>query len=71
MKITLDIKDSRFSTFLAFIKTLDYVSVPDEGAIPQWQVNEVNERLAYLKEHPEEAIDLDKTIDRIEKKYGL
>ncbi len=48
MKITLDIKDSRFNTFLAFIKTLDYVSVNKEEAIPLWQQEEVNKRLDLI-----------------------
>jgi len=71
MKITLDIQESRFSTFLAFIKTLDYVSMPKEDFIPQWQKDEVNQRLKDLKEHPEKAIDFDKAMDDIEKKYDL
>jgi hypothetical protein len=48
MKITLDIKDSRFNTFLAFIKTLDYVSVNEEEEIPLWQEEEVNKRLDLI-----------------------
>lgn len=28
-QITLNIKDNKFSTFLEFIKTLDYVEVPE------------------------------------------
>ncbi|MBV6644752.1 MAG: addiction module protein [Cyclobacteriaceae bacterium] len=49
MKITLDIHDSRFDTFLSFIKTLDYVSINEEDTIPQWQQDEVTERLQLLK----------------------
>jgi hypothetical protein len=48
MKITLDIQDSRFDTFLSFIKTLDYVSINQEDAIPQWQQDEVNRRLQLI-----------------------
>lgn len=70
MRITLDIKKNRLSTFLALIKTLDYISIT-ENDIPQWQIDEVESRLADLKKHPEKAIDFDKTIERIEKKYGL
>lgn len=46
MKITLDIKDSMVKTFLAYIKTLDYVSISgDENIdIPQWQKEEVEKR---------------------------
>lgn len=48
MKITLDIQDSRFDTFLNFIKTLDYVSINQEEEIPQWQQDEVNKRLQLI-----------------------
>ena len=48
MKITLDIQDSRFNTFLEFIKTLDYVSVNND-TIPQWQQNEVAKRRELIK----------------------
>lgn len=48
MKITLDIQDSRFDTFLSFIKTLDYVSIKQEDEIPQWQQDEVSRRLQLL-----------------------
>ena len=47
MKLTLEIQDSRFKTFLDFIKTLDYVSI-QEDAIPQWQQDEVNKRLELI-----------------------
>lgn len=70
MRITLDIKKNRLSTFLAFIKTLDYVSIT-ENDIPQWQIDEVESRLAELEKHPEKAIDFDQTLARIEEKYGL
>jgi len=49
MKVTLDIQDSRFETFLNFIKTLDYVSINKEDIIPQWQQDEVNERLKLIE----------------------
>ncbi|MBL4653578.1 MAG: addiction module protein [Flavobacteriales bacterium] len=70
MKITLDIQESRFKTFLEFIKTLDYVSVPNED-IPQWQMDEVERRIQDLKQYPEKAIDFDLTINDVEAKYGL
>ena len=49
MKITLDIQENRFNTFLEFIKTLDYVSVKKEDVIPQWQQEEVNKRLQLIE----------------------
>jgi hypothetical protein len=38
-QLTLNISDSKFSTFLEFIKTLDYVEVPevDEKALNELQ----------------------------------
>lgn len=49
MKITLDIQDRQFDTFLSFIKTLDYVSIHKDDAIPQWQQDEVNKRLQLIE----------------------
>ena len=47
MKITLEIQDNRFNTFLDLIKTLDYVSIKkQEVCIPQWQQEEVEKRMA-------------------------
>jgi len=71
MKITLDIQESRYNTFLAFIKTLDYVSMPSENTIPQWQKDEVMQRLEDLEKNPENAIDFDQTLNDIETQYGL
>ena len=71
MKITLDIQENRLSTFLAFIKTLDYVSISKDDNIPQWQKDEVNQRLKDLEKYPERAIDFDIVMEDIEKKYGL
>ncbi|MEQ8546335.1 MAG: addiction module protein [Cyclobacteriaceae bacterium] len=48
MKITLNIQDNRYETFLSFIKTLDYVSINKEEVIPQWQQDEVNKRLELI-----------------------
>jgi hypothetical protein len=43
-QLTLNIKDSEFKTFLEFIKTLDYVEVPeaDQKALEQMQ-NSLNQ----------------------------
>lgn len=67
MKVTLDIQDSRFNTFLEFIKTLDYVSVKKEDTIPQWQMDEVEKRLQDHKNNPDLAMDFDTAMDDIEK----
>ena len=43
-QLTINIKDSKFKTFLEFIKTLDYVEVPeaDQKALEQLQ-NSLNQ----------------------------
>lgn len=49
MKITLEIQDNRFSTFLDLIKNLDYVSIKkQDDTIPQWQQDEVDKRLVLI-----------------------
>ncbi|SEJ33488.1 Putative addiction module component [Cyclobacterium xiamenense] len=50
MKITLEIQDERFKTFMDFIQTLDYVSIKtDESSPTQWQEEEVNRRLELIE----------------------
>lgn len=49
-QITLNIDESKFKTFLSFIKTLDYVTVSDEIEIPFEQQQEVKRRLKLVKE---------------------
>lgn len=46
MKVTLNIKDSFYNTFMDFLKHLPEVKVEDEKhAIPQWQLDEVANRI--------------------------
>lgn len=47
-QIILNIEESKFKTFLSFIKTLDYVSISDDEA-PTWQQEEVNKRLQLIE----------------------
>ncbi|WP_162340896.1 addiction module protein [Cyclobacterium salsum] len=50
MKITLEIQDERFKTFMDFIQTFDYVSIKtDESSPTQWQEEEVNRRLELIE----------------------
>jgi hypothetical protein len=67
MKLTLEIQDSRFNTFLEFIKTLDYVSVKKEDTIPQWQMDEVENRLKDYGNNTNSAMDFVTALDEIEK----
>ncbi|PIB34203.1 hypothetical protein BFP72_01530 [Reichenbachiella sp. 5M10] len=48
MKITLDIQDNRFDTFMDLIQTLDYVSINEEKSVPEWQQQEVSKRLELV-----------------------
>lgn len=49
MKITLDVQDNKYDTFISFIKTLDYVAIDPEDEIPQWQQDEVSKRLHLME----------------------
>lgn len=58
MKVTLNINDSFYNTFMDFLKHLPEVKVEDEkNAIPQWQLDEVNKRINSTSK--EEYISLD------------
>lgn len=48
-QIILNIEESKFKAFLTFIKTLDYVSVSKQEAIPEWQQKEVSKRLQLIE----------------------
>lgn len=45
-QLTLNIRDNKFNTFLEFIKTLDYVDVPD---VDQKALNELQISLKEVK----------------------
>jgi hypothetical protein len=49
-QITLNIDESKFQAFLNFIKTLDYVSVSDDMAIPIEHQQEAQKRLKLIQE---------------------
>lgn len=48
-KLILNIEESKFKAFLTFIKTLDYVSVSKEEAIPERQKEEVEQRMELIE----------------------
>ena len=49
-QLTLTVEDSRYDTFLALLKTLDYVSLSNpQEHVPLWQQAAVNNRLKRLK----------------------
>jgi hypothetical protein len=47
-KLILDIEESKYRTFLSFIKTLDYVSISKNDMIPELQQAEVNRRMELV-----------------------
>lgn len=49
MKITLEVDDSRYETFLSFIKTLDYVSLQYDESVFQSQVEETRSTLGEVE----------------------
>lgn len=49
-QLILNIDDNKFNTFLSFIKTLDYVSISNDGKdIPEWQQEEVSRRSQLIE----------------------
>ncbi|MBL3656912.1 addiction module protein [Fulvivirga sediminis] len=68
MKITLDIQDSKYDTFLKFIKTLNYVSINQEDETPQWQKDEVNRRMQLVDKGDMKTRNLKDTKEDLFKK---
>lgn len=64
MKVTLNIKDSFYNTFMDFLKHLPEVNVEDEkNSIPQWQIDEVAFRMnSTSKEEYMSLEDAKKTL---------
>ncbi|MBI3518762.1 MAG: hypothetical protein HY062_05330 [Bacteroidetes bacterium] len=51
MKVTLNIQDSFYNTFMDFLKHLPEVKVEEEKhSIPQWQIEEVTNRINSTQE---------------------
>lgn len=76
MKFTIDIdlSNTKAVALLNYIKTLDFIRINEHDSdeqIPIWQINEATKRLDALEKNPENAIDFDETINKIEAKYGL
>lgn len=53
-QITLNISDNKFNTFLEFIKTLDYVEVPE---VDKKAMNELQKSLSQVKMMKEGKIE--------------
>jgi hypothetical protein len=66
-QVTLNIPDNKYRFFIELIESLKFVKVENKESIPQWQMDEVNKRLANHKKNPEMAMDFDTTMDDIEK----
>jgi hypothetical protein len=59
-QLTLNISDSKFHTFLEFIKTLDYVEVPE---VDKKALNELQNSLSQVKMMQEGSIEKQKVED--------
>lgn len=64
MKVTLNIKDSFYTTFMDFLKHLPEVKVEDNSqTISQWQIDEVNGRINSTKR--DEYLSLDEVKKKL------
>jgi hypothetical protein len=64
MKVTLNIKDSFYTTFMDFLKHLPEVKVEDNSqTISQWQIDEVNGRINSTKR--DEYLPLDEVKKKL------
>lgn len=73
-EIILKVPEGKFEFVVELIKNLGIkfsLKKDDNVDIPKWQIEESDRRLRALEKHPEKAIDFDKTIEKIEAKYGL
>lgn len=67
-EITLKVPDTKLSFFMELINQLGLEIKNDEQVnIPDWQINEVRERLEDYKSNPDQAMDFDTAMDDIEK----
>lgn len=75
-EIIIKVPESKFEFVIELIKNLGIKFAlkkeeKEDIKIHQWQIKEATKRLKALEKNPEKAIDFDKTIDKIEAKYGL
>jgi hypothetical protein len=52
-QVVLQVEDQKLDEFIKFLKTLDFVKIQEE--IPEWQQNEVAERLSEYESGKELA----------------
>ena len=52
-------------------KLLQDLFVKKTDEIPEWQIEEVNNRITALNKNPNSAIDFNKMLSRIKTKYEL
>jgi len=69
-QLTLNIRDSKFHAFLEFIKTLDYVEVPE---VNNKALNELQNSLNHIKQMQDGKIEKQSAEDFLEllKNAGL
>ena len=52
-------------------KLLQDLFVKEVNEIPEWQIQEVNDRISELDKNPISAIDFDEMLLRVKQKYDL
>ena len=71
-QVTLNIEDDKLKTFMAFIKTLNYVSLEkNEEIIPLWQQEEVAKSITEIDNGPAVLEDWEVTRKRLFKKHNI
>lgn len=71
-QITLNIEDDKLKTFMAFIKTLNYVSLDkSEDTIPLWQQQEVAKSIEEINNGTAVLEDWEVTRKRLFKKHNI
>ena len=71
-QVTLNIEDDKLKTFMAFIKTLNYVSLEkNEEIIPLWQQEEVAKSITEIDNGTAVLEDWEVTRKRLFKKHNI
>lgn len=66
-QIIIQVADKDLSSLLEVIESLDYVQIIAEDGVPSWQKSEVRERLEDYQKNPKKGLDLDSTLEDLEK----
>lgn len=70
-QVVLNIEDDKLNAFIAFIKTLNYVSLAASDEIPQWQQEEVAKSIKEIDNGTIVHEDWELTRKKLFKKHGI